>query len=169
MKQLAKLAQAIVHGPRLLLLDEPTNALDPPHRMRMLKLIQEIRDSGKVNLLISSHLLRDVDETCDEVLILKDGKIAASCDLEAERQANKRFLHLEITGERTAFIDGLHALGCETASVPRRADDVRTVLPDGVQVLDLFRLAHERNAQIRRLAPQRDSLEDIFDRAMESH
>jgi ABC-2 type transport system ATP-binding protein len=168
MKQLAKLAQAIVHGPRLLFLDEPTNALDPPHRLRMLKLIQEIRDSGKVNLLISSHLLRDVDETCDEVLILRDGKIAATCDLEAERQANRRFLHMEVTGDRTAFLDGLHGLGCETASVPRRKDDVRTVLPDKVEISDLFRLALAHGAQIRRLAPQRDSLEDIFDRAMEN-
>src|SRR5260370_41860820 len=54
MKQLAKLAQAIAHGPRLLLLDEPTNGLDPEARLRMLQLVREIRDTGQVNLLISS-------------------------------------------------------------------------------------------------------------------
>ena len=71
MKQLAKLAQAIAHGPRLLLLDEPTNGLDPPARQRMIRLIREIRDAGQMHILISSHLLRDVEETCEEVVILK--------------------------------------------------------------------------------------------------
>src|SRR5579862_7110908 len=55
MKQLAKLAQAIVHGPRLLILDEPTNGLDPPARARMIRLIQEMRESGEMHLLICSH------------------------------------------------------------------------------------------------------------------
>src|SRR6202000_2303924 len=71
MKQLAKLAQAIVHGPKLLILDEPTNGLDPPARARMIRLIQEMREVGQMNILICSHLLRDVEETCEEVLILK--------------------------------------------------------------------------------------------------
>ena len=62
MKQLAKLAQAIVHGPKLLFLDEPTNGLDPPARVRMIKLIREIRDSGQANIVFSSHLLLDVEE-----------------------------------------------------------------------------------------------------------
>src|SRR5512139_346623 len=58
MKQLAKLAQAIAHGPQVLLLDEPTNGLDPAARTRMLKLVREIAESG-VRVILSSHLLRD--------------------------------------------------------------------------------------------------------------
>jgi len=58
MKQLAKLAQAIVHGPRLLFLDEPTNGLDPPARARMLNLIREVRDSGDTHIVMASHLSR---------------------------------------------------------------------------------------------------------------
>ncbi len=85
MKQLVKLAQALAHGPRLLILDEPTNGLDPIARQRMIQLIQEIRKEGSVRLLISSHLLRDIDETCDEVLILKGGRIADLCNIEEER------------------------------------------------------------------------------------
>src|SRR5260370_8186672 len=81
MKQLAKLAQAIAHGPRLLLLDEPTNGLDPEARLRMLQLVREIRDTGEVHVLISSHLLHDIEECCDQVMILKDGNIAALCHL----------------------------------------------------------------------------------------
>src|SRR6478752_2431482 len=95
MKQLAKLAQAIAHGPRLLLLDEPTNGLDPPARQRMIRLIREIRDAGQMHILISSHLLRDVEETCEEVVILREGRIAAHCDLETERRSNRKFVELE--------------------------------------------------------------------------
>src|SRR5712671_4620069 len=71
MKQLAKLAQAIVHGPKLVILDEPTNGLDPPARQRMIRLIKEMRDAKEVNIVLCSHLLRDVEETCEEVIILK--------------------------------------------------------------------------------------------------
>ena len=70
MKQLAKLAQAIVHGPKMLILDEPTNGLDPPARSRMLRLIEDIKASGSTRLIVCSHLLRDVETVCDEVLIL---------------------------------------------------------------------------------------------------
>src|SRR5215813_7275807 len=86
MRQLAKLAVAIVHGPRLVILDEPTNGLDPPGRLRMLRLVQDIRDTGEIRLIISSHLLRDIEECCDEVLILKDGAIATYCNLDEQRR-----------------------------------------------------------------------------------
>ncbi len=98
MKQLAKLAQALVHGPRLIFLDEPTNGLDPDARERMLRLIHDIRDTGEVNIILSSHLLRDVEECCDEVLVLKGGTIATYCNLEEERRGNRRFLELETRG-----------------------------------------------------------------------
>src|SRR6185369_12807778 len=82
MKQLAKLAQAIVHGPRLLILDEPTNGLDPPARLRMIRLIKEMKDTGRMHIVLCSHLLRDVEETCEEVLILKQGRIVHYSNLE---------------------------------------------------------------------------------------
>src|SRR6267143_1321723 len=118
MKQLAKLAQAIAHGPRLLLLDEPTNGLDPPARQRMIRLIREIRDAGQMHILISSHLLRDVEETCEEVVILKQGRIAAHCDLETERRSNRKFVELETVGTATSFTDAVQGLGAECAFYP---------------------------------------------------
>ncbi|HXI41317.1 MAG TPA: ABC transporter ATP-binding protein, partial [Bryobacteraceae bacterium] len=81
MRQLAKLAQAIAHGPKLLILDEPTNGLDPPARQRMIRLIREMRESGEMNIILCSHLLRDVEETCEEVLILKQGRIVHYANL----------------------------------------------------------------------------------------
>ena len=166
MKQLAKLAQAIVHGPKLIFLDEPTNGLDPPARLRMIKLIREIRDSGQANIVLSSHLLLDVEECCDEILILRDGQIAVYCNLEEERKSNRKFLMLEIRGDQKRFIDALANLGCEYAiSTDSR---LKVVLQEGIDVRDLYRLAGETQVQIRRLSYKRDSLEDIFLKAMEN-
>jgi ABC-2 type transport system ATP-binding protein len=166
MKQLAKLAQALVHGPRLLFLDEPTNGLDPDARERMLRLIHDIRDTGEVNIILSSHLLRDVEECCDEVLILKDGRIATYCNLEEERRANRKFLELETRGgDEASFVTAVEALGVEMATSGRQK--IKLVLPEGIGVRDLYRLAAERQVQIRRLDYKKDSLQDIFLQAME--
>lgn len=165
MKQLAKLAQAIAHGPRLLFLDEPTNGLDPPARSRMLQLVRGIRDTSETRLVVSSHLLRDVEECCDEVLILKDGRIASVCDLESERRTNRKFLFLQIKGDQGRFVEGLVALGCEVGMPNRRR--LRAVLPAHVEIADLYKLAAELSVQIRQLDHKRDSLEDIFLRAMD--
>jgi ABC-2 type transport system ATP-binding protein len=164
-KQRVKLAQALAHAPRLLILDEPTNGLDPKARLRMLELIQEIRDSGHVHIVISSHLLRDVEETCDEVLVLKDGRIAAYCNLEEERKTHTRFMELEVRGDQAAFTDAVADLGCDWALGGKNR--LKLVLGDDVSTTDLYRLAAERNIQIRRMDAKRDSLQDIFLKAME--
>jgi len=166
MKQLAKLAQAIVHGPKLIFLDEPTNGLDPPARLRMIKLIREIRDSGQANIVLSSHLLLDVEECCDEILILRDGKIAVYCNLEEERKSNRKFLMLETRGDQTKFIEAVAKLGCEYALTGDHR--LKLVLQEGVDVRDLYKLAGQEQVQIRRLSYKRDSLEDIFLKAMEN-
>src|ERR1041385_8381807 len=129
MKQLAKLAQAIVHGPRLIFLDEPTNGLDPPARQRMIKMIREIRDSGQANIVLSSHLLRDVEECCEEIVILKDGRLVVYCNLEEERKANKKFLMLETRGELQKFVAGVGAMGCECAVTSDHR--LKIILQDG--------------------------------------
>src|SRR5215510_3874524 len=165
MKQLAKLAQAIVHGPRVIFLDEPTNGLDPPARARMLDLIRQIRDSGIAHIVLSSHLLRDVEECCEEILIVKQGRIAVYCNLEEERKANLKFLEIETRGDREAFVEAVSALGCEYALTSEHR--IKLVLQDGVEIRDLYRIAGEQNVQIRRLNFKRDSLEDIFLKAME--
>jgi len=167
MKQAAKLAQAIAHGPKLLFLDEPTNGLDPPARLRMIQLIQEIRDRGDLHLILSSHLLRDVEECCDQVLILKDGNIAAFCNLEEERRANKQFLEIETRGGANgSFLEAMAQLGCESA--PGAQGRIKLVLPDGLDIRRLYEVAANQNVQIRRMNHRRDSLEDIFLKAMEN-
>src|ERR687896_1264089 len=135
MKQLAKLAQAIVHGPKLIFLDEPTNGLDPPARQRMIKMIREIRDSGQANIVLSSHLLLDVEECCEEILILKDGRLVVYCNLEEERRANKKFLMLETRGDLKRFVEEVAKLGCEYAV--SGGNRLKIVLQEGIEVRDL--------------------------------
>jgi len=166
MKQLIKLAQALAHGPRLLILDEPTNGLDPVARQRMIQLIKEIRKEGSIRLLISSHLLRDIDEVCDEVLILKNGRIAALCNMEEERRMNRSFMELETVGATERFSGSIRRLGCECASFPDGR--IKLVIPDHIETRDLYVIAGEQGVQIRRMNQRRDSLEDIFLRAMDS-
>jgi ABC-2 type transport system ATP-binding protein len=169
MKQLVKLAQALVHGPRLLFLDEPTNALDPPARERMLRHIQEIRDQGEAAIILSSHLLRDVERCCDEVLVLKDGRVAAYRDLVAERRSNRKFLELELKGDDDGFLAALRRRGADCAPAPRRGRNrFKMVLPEELEVSDLYREAAGRGVQIRRLSYTRDSLEEIFLAAMDN-
>jgi len=165
MKQMVKLAQSLVHGPRLLMLDEPTNGLDPPARKRMIELIRDIRDRGETHLVLSSHLLADVESVCDEVLILKAGRIAACCDLEAERQANRSFVELELQRPDSSFADAVADLGCEVAVLDDR--QIKVVLPEAVTVRQLYEVADRHGVAIRKLDCRRDSLQDIFLRAME--
>jgi ABC-2 type transport system ATP-binding protein len=166
MKQLIKLAQALAHGPRLLILDEPTNGLDPMARQRMVQVIKDIRKEGSIRLLISSHLLRDIDETCDEVLILKDGRIAALCNIEEERRSHRNFIELETVGAIEQFSVNIRGLGCECAVFP--GGRIKLVMPDHIEARDLYVIAAEQGVQIRRLSLRRDSLEDIFLRAMDN-
>jgi ABC-2 type transport system ATP-binding protein len=166
MRQLAKLAQAIAHGPKLLILDEPTNGLDPPARQRMIRLIREMRESRELHLILCSHLLRDVEETCEEVLILKEGRIVHYANLEEERRANRKFVEMETVGANGAFAGDIEKLGCACAIAGNNR--IKLILPEGVAVRDLYRVAADRNVQIRRLNYRRDSLEDIFLKAMES-
>jgi ABC-2 type transport system ATP-binding protein len=164
MKQMAKLAQSIVHGPELLILDEPTNGLDPSARQRMLRLIFEMKQEQGMNVLLCSHLLRDVEQVCDEVVIMKDGMIVHECNLEEERRSNKCFVELEVAGN-----DGnlRHALS-EIASdgVSEGDGRWRIVLPPTVEVEALWKLLSREHLLVRKLTHRRDTLEEIFLKAM---
>jgi ABC-2 type transport system ATP-binding protein len=164
MKQMAKLAQAIVHGPELLILDEPTNGLDPSARQRMLRLVREMKEEQGMNVLLCSHLLRDVEQVCDEVVIMKDGMIVHECNLEEERRSNKCFVELEITGNDTGLRSALPSVGAD--GVTEGNGRWRIVLPPGVQVEALWGLLAQQNLLVRKLTHRRDTLEEIFLKAM---
>jgi ABC-2 type transport system ATP-binding protein len=114
--------------------------------------VEDIRNRGETHLLVSSHLLRDVESVCDEVIILKQGKIAATCDLEAERRANRSFVEIELQTPEPAFAEALVEMGCEIAAPD--SSRLKLVMPGDRSVRDLYATAN-------------DSLQDIFLRAME--
>ncbi len=97
---------------------------------------------------------------------MKDGRIAANCNLDEERKANRKFIELETRGgDRAEFAEAIGQMGCEYALSGERR--IKLVMQEGVEISDLYRLAFERQIQIRRLNYKRDSLEDIFLKAME--
>ena len=164
MKQMAKLAQAILHGPELVILDEPTNGLDPAARARMLKLVREMKEEHGMNVVLCSHLLRDVEAVCDEVIILRDGKLVHHANLEEERRANRRFVELEVSGDDRGLAAVLRENGAE--GVSEGGGRWRIVLPAGVELDLIWRMVARENLEVRHLTHRRDSLEEIFLKAM---
>jgi ABC-2 type transport system ATP-binding protein len=164
MKQMAKLAQAIVHGPELVVLDEPTNGLDPAARTRMLTLIREMKETQGMSVLVCSHLLRDIEQVCDEAVILKDGAIVHHCNLEEDRRSNRRFVELEVTGDDRNLRAALPEIGAD--GVPEGGGRWRIVLPAGVELDAIWGLVARQHLLVRKLSHRRDSLEEIFLKAM---
>ena len=164
MKQMAKLAQAIVHGPELIILDEPTNGLDPAARQRMLKLVREMKEEQGMNVLLCSHLLRDVEQVCDEAVIMKDGMIVHECNIEAERRSNKSFVELEVAGNDANLQNALPEIGAD--GVTEGNGRWRIVLPPKVEVHRLWELLGRQDLLVRKLTHRRDTLEEIFLKAM---
>jgi ABC-2 type transport system ATP-binding protein len=164
MKQMAKFAQAIVHGPELLILDEPTNGLDPAARRRILDLIREMKESHGMNVLLCSHLLGDVEDICEEVVILHLGRLVHHSDLEAERRSNRRFVELEVTGDDRNLATALRAQGAE--GVTEGGGRWRIVLPPDVELGSLWPMLARENLGVHKLTHRRDSLEEIFLKAV---
>src|SRR5437870_121630 len=116
MKQRIKLAQALVHDPDLLFLDEPTNGMDPRGRDEMLALVRDLAHNKGVNLILSSHLLPDVEYTCDAVVVMDKGHIAAQGPIEALKQPRGRVYELRVKapgGDVEPFLQHLRAAGLD--------------------------------------------------------
>jgi len=162
-RQRVKMAQAIAHDPALVLLDEPTDGLDPVQRDQMLHLIKRVSTDYGINVVLSSHLLDEVERVCDGAVILAEGSVVAAGTLDQLRGGADRGLVAELDVGAEAFVDWLQQAGC-------------TVTVDGLKILvtrgrsrpehDLFDLARDAavaaGAEIRRIGPQTVSLEDVF-------
>ncbi|HED04344.1 MAG TPA: ABC transporter ATP-binding protein [Candidatus Fraserbacteria bacterium] len=159
MKQRAKLAQALVADPELVLLDEPTSGMDPSGREEMLQLIGEIRENLGISLLLSSHLLQDIERVCDQVIILSAGQVAAQGPLSQLLGQAARSVHLRLVGDVQAFRQaltqaGLSVHGSGMQLTVEGADD---------QVYDaIIEAAAQSGVQLRRLERASRSLEELF-------
>jgi ABC-2 type transport system ATP-binding protein len=164
MKQRIKLAQALVHDPDLLFLDEPTNGMDPKGRDEMLELIRDIAHNKGLNLVLSSHLLPDVEYTCDHVIVIDKGTVAAQGPIAGLKGHGGRVFEVRVKGEAERFVEALGAAGLECHETEE--DIMRVFVPDGRGGQDLFRLASRVGVQVRHLRPSVPTLEDVFAHAV---
>jgi len=163
MKQRIKLAQALVHGPSLLMLDEPTNGLDPGGREDMLQLIRSISHGKGVNVLVSSHLLPDIERVCDEVVVVVTGQLRASGAIKDLKQLEGHPIDLELREASPAFMEGLTAANFELLNI-NSTTDIRIKGPGTTEQVaaKVFAIAKENGAQIRGLQVAQRSLEEAF-------
>lgn len=164
MKQRIKLAQALVHDPDLLFLDEPTNGMDPKGRDEMLELIRDLAHHKNVNLILSSHLLPDVEYTCDHVVVMDKGTVVTHGPIQDLKGPGGRVFELRVKGDEQRFVEILRQAGMECHATDE--DVMRVFVPDGQDQRVLFALAARHGAQVRHLRPSVPTLEDVFAKAI---
>ncbi|MCG6987192.1 MAG: ABC transporter ATP-binding protein [Gemmatimonadetes bacterium] len=158
MKQRVKLAQALVHDPRMVFLDEPTAGLDPAGREEMLDLVRKTHREFGISILLSSHLMADVERTCDRILVLQSGRLVRSGEVSGFT-AETESVFIEVDSGREAVVAQLEARGV-TVRVERSGLHV-----DGADesIYDLVRDAVvDAKAPLRRMAPRRRALAELF-------
>ncbi len=161
MKQRLKLAQALVHDPDLILLDEPTNGMDPPGREAMLELIREVSRTQGIHVILSTHLLPDVEQTCDQVVVLKEGRVVEQRPVARQLIDAGRVYDLRGRGDFDALADLLRRSG-QTVEVI--AKGLRVSLAAGETTNVIFAALAEmgERVQVRHLLEAGHTLQESF-------
>lgn len=160
MKQRIKLAQALIHDPKLLLLDEPTNGMDPSGREEMLHLIKDISREKGIGVMVSTHLLPDVEAVCEEVVVLDKGKVVLHGDIEDLKGENRKVYELRVWGDKQRFCEQLVRFGYEWRDWKR--DMIKVFVPEEEGARKIFTAAKETGSQIRHLVFEKSTLEQVF-------
>jgi ABC-2 type transport system ATP-binding protein len=178
MKQRIKLAQALVHDPDLLFLDEPTNGMDPKGRDEMLELVRDLGHNKGVSLILSSHLLPDVEFTCDYVVVMDKGQVATQGPIDELKGPTGSVYELRIKGDLPGFITYLRSHGIDVHGADE--DFMRVFVPYAVTTATdgsagpsrdnahrtIFKAAAAFGVQVRHLRPSVPTLEDVFAKAI---
>jgi ABC-2 type transport system ATP-binding protein len=168
MKQRLKLAQALVHDPPLLLLDEPTSGLDPAGRDAMLRLLSVLgKEQGK-SLILSTHLLGDVERVCETVVILHHGQILKHGSVAELRTCRQDRYRLRIQGNPTAFLEELRLEGVTLLHDNGRGE-LRVAVPPGWITRAFFALADNHQVLLRGLQRDDENLEELFHRVIQEN
>lgn len=158
MKQRAKLAQALVHDPVLVLLDEPTSGLDPGGRDEMLELIRRTGREFGVSILLSSHLMGDVESICDRIIVLDVGRVTEQGEV-SSFTGETETLYIDVDERRDELLAALVDREIEatidgfSVVVKKASDEQYDLIRDAVV---------DAQARLRRLAPRRHDLAEIF-------
>ena len=166
MKQRVKLAQALIHDPKLLLLDEPTNGMDTSGREEMLELVKDIATDKGMHVILSSHLLPDVEFACQEIIALSHGSVVAHGEIDALKKNSRHAYDLKIVGDTDAYIAALERHNYQIEIRPAKHLRVRSENRVETDTQFFFKLAYDTGVQLRQLREVRHSLEDIFAEVM---
>jgi len=168
MKQRVKLAQALVHDPELLFLDEPTNGLDPRSREEMLELITDLPVRRGCSIVLSTHLLPDVERVCDHAVIMHKGRVRFVGSIDELRGARGRLgeLVVEVKSEPEKLAAALEAAGATCK--PLTPVQLHVDLPASATNKLVFSCARDAGVQVRGIEVRRESLEAAFLRVIEA-
>lgn len=162
MKQRIKLAQAMIHGPKLLLLDEPTNGLDPKGREEMLDLIKDISHNKGVNVLISSHLLPDIERVCDRVVVVLRGKLVSQGTIRDLKRIEGQPLDVDLRETNETFVTKIKANGGYAAPTTYTTVRVQIAGTREHAMNTILQTAKDSGAQVRGVKLAERSLEEAF-------
>jgi ABC-2 type transport system ATP-binding protein len=162
MKQRIKLAQALVHGPKLLFLDEPTNGLDPRGRDEMLDLIHDVSHDKGLSVIVSSHLLPDIERTCDHVIVIKSGKVVRQGGIHELKDTGGMQIEVELREFKPIFGENMAQRGGKL--IHQQGPQCRFQFETPPQNITemLFATATQSGVQVRGFRSAERSLEDIF-------
>lgn len=165
MRQKQKLAQAIVHDPRIVLLDEPTSGLDPLGRKRMLKLIRGLYDRTGTSVVLSTHILHDVEEICDSIVILGHGKLLVHDTMEKLARPADESVTVALEQPDPAFGEALGHAGVRWEEI--HPGELRVYGDPSEAAAQAMGAARATGALIRRIESGRNTLEETFLKAVE--
>lgn len=157
MRQKVKFAQSIVHDPQILIMDEPTSGLDPEERQIMLRRIRNLAERAGKAVIISTHILPDVEAVCDQVLILSQGRLRLADSLQT-LTATAPELHLKVLGSAEQLVEALTNSDFDAVLTERGT----IVVQHSGDVAPIWSCARKTGVTIRSLTPAKNTLEEIF-------